>query len=109
MAFFSKSIGDLDWHYIEALLDDGATETVRLEFKREVPAKDETLKRVCSFANTFGGYIAIGAEEEDQKLVGLPGVPPESRLDQKVVQWCFEGIYPLVVPSVSDPIPLDGG
>jgi len=35
---------------------------VRLEFKSEVPTKDEVLKKLSSFANTFGGYLVIGAK-----------------------------------------------
>lgn len=57
----------------------------------EVPSKDETLKKISSLANTFGGYMVVGARANsaDGRLTELPGVDPESGYRQKVVQWCF--------------------
>ncbi len=50
-------------------------ENVRLEFKREVPGKNETLKKLSSCANTFGGYLVVGAEAaNDGRITGLPAV-----------------------------------
>ena len=40
---------------LQELLIDSAVENARLEFKLQVPTKDETLKKLSSFANTFGG------------------------------------------------------
>lgn len=89
---------------------DNAVENVRLEFKLEVPGKDETLKKVSSFANTFGGYIVVGAKaaSSDGRLEGLPGVTPQNGYKQTVIQWCFAGATPPLNAEVSDPIPAPG-
>jgi len=108
MPFFSKSIADLGWSDIHELLDRNAPETVRLEFKEEVPGREELAKKVCSFANTYGGYILIGAREKDGDLVDLPGVELQASLDQQLVQWCFEQLYPPVVPLLSPRIKVEG-
>ena len=55
MSIYDKSIADLATDDLQSLLDEGAVENVRLEFKLEAPAKDETLKKLSSFANTYGG------------------------------------------------------
>ena len=47
---------------LQELLEQKAIENVRLEFKLEIPSKDETLKKLSSFANTFGGFMVIGAK-----------------------------------------------
>ena len=39
---------------------DAAVESVRLEFKSNAPDKDETLKKLSSFANTIGGWMIEG-------------------------------------------------
>lgn len=55
MSIFTKPLSQLTTADLQELLDDGAIENVRLEFKSDVPNKDETLKKLSAFANTFGG------------------------------------------------------
>jgi hypothetical protein len=40
---------------LQELLDDQAVENVRLEFEREVPSKDETLKKTVIFSKHVRG------------------------------------------------------
>lgn len=61
MSIFSKPLSQLDAVDLQELLTDRAVENARLEFKVQVPTKDDTLKKLSSFANTFGGYMVIGA------------------------------------------------
>jgi len=93
---------------LDELLSDSAVENLRLEFKREVPSKDELLKKLSSFANTYGGYLIVGAEanSSDGRLVGLPGVERQANYKQTIVQHCQAGVLPPLQPQVSDPIPI---
>jgi hypothetical protein len=111
MSIFSKSISQIDSHDLFELLTEQSVENVRLEFKREVPNKDDTLKKLSSFANTFGGFIVIGAEANsaDGRIVGLPGIEAKPSYKQTLVQWCFEGVTPPLDLEVSDPIPTPAG
>ena len=105
MAFFERPLGQLETADLQALVDDGAQENVRLEFKREVPSRNEMLKKLSSMANTYGGYVVIGAEEDGNgNLVGMPGVDRQQSLKQTIVQWSQSGLYPPVVPDVAGPI-----
>lgn len=110
MSIFGKVVDQITTHDLAELLASAAIEDVRLEFKRDVFARQEALKKVSSLANTFGGYIVIGAEANgsDGKLIGMPGISPSSHLKQQVVQWCFDGLYPPLEPFVSPPIPAPG-
>src|SRR5690349_14881425 len=96
MPFFSKAIADITTADLEELLATGVAEAIRLEFKREPPGPEETLKKLSSFANTFGGYMIVGAaaQSSDGRLEALPGVEPQSNYRQTVVQRCNEGIWP---------------
>lgn len=111
MSIFSKSLSRLEPTDLSELLQDRAVENARLEFKSEVPNKDETLKKLSSFANTFGGFMVIGAKanSSDGRLEELPGVDVQDGYKQKVLDWCFGGANPPLTVEVSDPLPLPAG
>jgi len=108
MSIYTKPLSQVVTADLQELLTDKAVENVRLEFKSEVPKKDDTLKKLSSFANTFGGFMVIGAKakSEDGRIEDLPGVDEESGYKQKVVDWCFNGASPPLIVQVSDPIPV---
>jgi predicted HTH transcriptional regulator len=106
MSIFDKPVSALTTQDLVDLLDVGAVENVRLEYKREAPPKDEALKKLTSFANTYGGILIIGAEAgNDGKLTGLTGVDPAPGIKQQLIQWCYDGVYPPLQPYISDAIP----
>ena len=107
MSIYDKGISHISTEDLRSLEDESAVENVRLEFKRNDPDKDEWLKKLTSFANTYGGYVVIGAEADSQsgRVSGLPGIDPESGFKQRIVQWCWDGVSPPIDPFVFDPIP----
>src|SRR5712691_745940 len=106
MSIYTKSMTDITTVDLQELLDEHSVENVRLEFKLEIPDKDETLKKLSSFANTFGGYVVIGAKanSKDGLLLGLPGVDISPNYKQKIVQWCYDAASPPIEPFVSNPV-----
>lgn len=105
MSIYSKQITLLDYADIDELLTEGTRENIRLEYKRELPGKFETLKKLSSFANTYGGYVVIGAEEDGNgNLTALPGINQQSGFNQRVTQWCYDGVYPPLQPYVSNAV-----
>ena len=107
MSVYSGPINEITWADLSALLDEEAVENVRLEFKSEVPSKDEILKKLSSFANTFGGTLIIGAKaDENGKLVEFCGVDPVNGIKQKLVDWCQTAVEPPMVVAVSHEIPV---
>jgi hypothetical protein len=106
MSIFSKSITALTTADLQELLTEQAVENIRLEFKSIPPSKDEMLKKLSSFANTYGGYVVVGATEDGKgRLQSLPGVAPINGYRQQIVQWCYDGVWPPLELFVSDPIP----
>src|SRR5580765_3829893 len=61
MSIFAKPVSQLEPNDLQQLVLGNAVENIRLEFKSRVPDKDETLKKISSFANSFGGFLVIGA------------------------------------------------
>jgi hypothetical protein len=106
MSIFSKPVTALTTGDLQELLTEQPVENIRLEFKSIPPSKDETLKKLSSFANTYGGFAVVGAQEDGKgRLQTLPGVTPINGYRQQVVQWCYDGVWPPLEVFVSDPIP----
>lgn len=111
MSLFGKPITNISIGDLQELLAEKAVENIRLEFKRDVPDKDEVLKKLSSFANTFGGLLVVGAEanSKDGRLIALPGVESQASYRQTIIQWCTAGTNPPLTVEVSDPIPISEG
>lgn len=111
MSIYTKPVSQITAVDLNELLTNGDVENLRLEFKSDVPDKDETLKKLSSFANTYGGTMVVGAKarSEDGRIESLPGVIEKSRYKQQVTDWCFGGATPPITVEVSDPIPSENG
>src|SRR5690348_13870422 len=105
MSVFSTPVAHITTDDLRELLTERAAENVRLEFKRDIPDKDEMLKKLSSFANTYGGLLVIGAsaQSKDGRITDLTGVDAHPNLKQTIVQWCVAGTNPPLTPEVSDP------
>lgn len=108
MSIFVSPVSAVKETDLNELLANRAVENIQLEFKREVPTKDETLKKLSAFANTLGGFLVVGAEanSKDGRISALSGVDPQPNYKQTIAQWCFEGVSPPLDAEVSDPIPM---
>jgi hypothetical protein len=106
MSIFTKSITAITADDLKALVTDQAAENIRLEFKSAAPPKDEMLKKLSSFANTYGGYLIVGAAADAStgRVHRLVGVDPINGFRQQIVQWCYDGVWPPLEVFVSDPI-----
>jgi hypothetical protein len=106
VSIFDKSITTLATADLQELLTEQAVENIRLEFKSIPPSKDEMLKKLSSFANTYGGYVVVGATEDGKgRLQSLSGIAAVNGYRQQLVQWCYDGVWPPLEVFVSDPIP----
>jgi predicted HTH transcriptional regulator len=107
VSIFSKAVSQVETADLQELVQEKAVENARLEFKLLVPSKDDTSKKLSSFANTFGGYMVVGAKANsaDGRIEDLPGVDEEAGYKQKVIDWCFKHVSPPLTVEVSDPIP----
>ena len=78
-----NAISSITKSNIEALVADGISESRQLDYKRELPTGGDGrirfLRDVAAFANTEGGDLAFGVEEEvdsDDKRTGRAGAIP---------------------------------
>lgn len=111
----NKKIDDITEIDLQALIDNRVLEGKTKEYKRELPnnsdsSKKEFLADVTSFANTSGGDLIIGIDEdtttrEPTTLIGLEVTSIDSeklRLDNII----RTGVEPRVHRIIIKPIPL---
>ena len=91
-----------NWADIQSLLSNRVPESEILDYKRDCYGnsdanKRELLKDVSSFANTRGGHIIIGIDEEEGVPTEIVGIDVGVNLDaeiQRIVQVINSGFDP---------------
>lgn len=97
---------------IDKLLNENIVEWARIEFK-EGWNPETILKTVSAFANDIdnwgGGYIVIGAEEKNGKVVRpIKGLNPDSidKIQKELLRYC-KYLKPVYIPQ-TEPVYFDG-
>ncbi|MFN3269264.1 MAG: helix-turn-helix domain-containing protein [Candidatus Kapaibacteriota bacterium] len=80
----------MDFEKLKLLIAEGESSTV--EFKRKVNSPDKIAKELCAFANSKGGYLIIGIDD-DRKVVGVDS--EKSEIDIA----CQFNIHPPIEPK----------
>ncbi len=97
-----KAFTQIDASDLDRLRSNAIPEGLRIDYKQEFypPSEGkEFLKDVSSFANSHGGYLIVGATEENGLVKALSGVDGE-RADneiQRMENWIRDGLEPRVV------------
>ena len=107
MTIFTKTVDAIQFSDLQDLID--TPESLILEYKGAVHNDDDIVKELVAFANTFGGHLILGAEEDGSgRLKALPGVDPIAGFQQKFVDLCFTHVVPPLTPFSSPAIALPG-
>ena len=75
-----------------------------IEFKREMPHKNSLADEIAAFANTQGGMILIGIDD-DREIVGIELQKLDS-VEKTVVEICNDSIEP-TVPTFTEKLRID--
>ena len=79
-------------------------EDATIEFKREMPHRSSLADEIAAFANTQGGVILIGVDD-DRNIVGLE-LQELDRVEKTVVEICEDSIEP-TVPIFTEKLRID--
>lgn len=69
-----------------------------LEFKKEIPIKQQIVKTIIGFCNLYGGRLVLGVDDNRQ-IIGIP----EDAIDQiteSLHRSIYESCTPLIIPSI---------
>ncbi len=83
----------MDWN---ALISQGEGKT--LEFKEQLPRNDSIAKTVIAFANTAGGRLIIGVNDDCQ----IMGIAEDSRfgMQEKISSLIHDLCHPNIIPEI---------
>ena len=94
MNIFKDNIKDVTFKDVVAFCKEENKEGIQLDYKRDLPT--DISKRIVAFANTRGGLIIVGVEED--KKTGIPvkwdGIKSDAKLVERIWQL-ISNIHPL--------------
>lgn len=110
------NLSQVNESYIRALVATQAEETVYQEFKRQLPNGDdknrqEFLADVSAFANSSGGDLIYGIDEDGEGRATAI-VPQQGNKDDEVLRlqnWLSDSIEPRIPGLQIQPVDVDGG
>ena len=68
-----------------------------LEFKRDLSSPGNMMKTLVAFANTAGGILLIGVEN-DHTVIGIPGNPLDE--EERLSNMIADSIVPRLIPNI---------
>jgi len=100
---YNKPVEQITWTDIESFCQQRIAEGAYLDYKREFPTHLE--KTIAAMANTFGGLILIGVQEDEENkpVMPLSGIRFERGLHERVTNIILSNITPPVFPEIVAP------
>lgn len=96
---FTKKIEEITFNDVVVFCNQQIRESINLDYKKDFPKDLE--KTISAFANTVGGLIIIGVEEEDSKPKSpFEGLEYKDSLSEQVTNIIISNIYPPFFPEV---------
>lgn len=99
----------VDLDYLNTIVTENLPEGFRTEYKRELGDGMRVLDAVSAMANTFGGIILVGIDEDRNRTDaggfgapgpdGLIGVPPKDRT--RLAAFCASRLVPPFDPEIN--------
>ncbi|MEO8291677.1 MAG: helix-turn-helix domain-containing protein [Actinomycetota bacterium] len=72
-------------------------ESKTLEFKRDLSSPNPIVKTIVAFANTSGGLLVIGVDDETRDVVGMPDPLGD---EERLANLIADRIEPPIVPDI---------
>lgn len=103
---FAKEVTKITYQDVVEFCKQRFPESIHLDYKQDFPSDLE--KTISAFANTMGGLIIIGVEEEDSKpKLPVKGITHQEGLRERVNNIILSNIYPPVFPEIQVCEPVD--
>src|SRR6266849_6417511 len=98
---YVKPADQITWNDIESFCQQGLPEGAYLDYKEDFPKNLE--KTIAAMANTLGGIILIGVEEDKQTtkpILPLKGIEFQRGLEERIMSIILTNITPPIFPEV---------
>ncbi len=99
---YTAPIDKITWDDIEAFCAEKIVENVILDYKKDFTENDKLARSIAAMANTNGGILLIGVDENNESKPRLPlkGIEFKRGLAERVANIDITRITPAVLPEV---------
>lgn len=92
-------MSDVDYADVVAFCANQPPEGLGLDYKQDLSSMTGVVKTLVSFANTNGGWLVVGVEDEDDKpKLPVTGMAFSTDLEQRITNAIVSSVSPIVVP-----------
>lgn len=97
---YSKNISEIVWDDVLEFCNQKIQEGATLDYKKDFP--NNLQKTIAAFANTMGGLIIIGVDEDDENKPKLPieGIDFERGISERIMNIILSNITPPLIPEI---------
>ena len=96
---FTKPIQEITYQDVLDFCSEQHQESIHLDYKREVARS--LVKTIAAMANTWGGVVVIGVDEEDSRpRLPVDGLPYEEHLRERINNLILGNVIPPLFPEI---------
>jgi Schlafen, AlbA_2 len=97
---YTKNILEITWEDVKDFCDQKNPEGATLDYKKDFPS--DLAKSIGAFANTMGGLILIGIDEDNNNkpITPIEGISNTRGLSERVMSIILSNITPPIIPEI---------
>jgi hypothetical protein len=101
-SIFGKTLSAITYSDIVQFCEKQIKESIYLDYKKDFSSPENIAKTIAAFANTLGGWLIIGVEDNGDDLPSLPstGIDFTPQIELRVIDIIVGSIVPAVIPHI---------
>ncbi len=99
-SIFGKPLNEVTTDDVRVFCDSQIKEGVNLDYKKDLSSSKSLMKAIASFANTRGGWILVGVEDnkDDKPVIPARGIDFQDHLTLTVTNMVLSHMSPPTIP-----------
>ena len=108
-SIFGKDLASVEFADVVSFCDQQPKEGLGLDYKKDLSTLESVVKTLVSFANTNGGWVIVGVEDEnDAPKLPVTGMKNEDNFEQRLNNSIVASVSPIVLPTYKKCVSPDG-
>lgn len=99
-SIFGKPLAEVTTEDVRLFCNSQIKEGVNLDYKKDLSSSKPIVKAIASFANTRGGWILVGVEDDkdDKPIIPAAGMDFQDHLTLSVTNMVLSHMWPPAIP-----------
>ena len=108
-SIFGKDLASIEFADIVTFCNEQPKEGLGLDYKKDLSSLSNVVKTLVSFANTNGGWLIVGVEDEDDApKLPVTGMKNDDNFEQRINNSIVASVSPIVLPTYKKCVSPDG-